>query len=171
MRPMRQLSLRRSLFTLGSFVTVLLTGCYNGSRPQHIGNEAIDFALQDSDHQVALSQFRGQVVVLTFWATWCPPCVEETPSLVSMQARLKDKGVTVVAVSIDEDAGAYHRFLKDYGVNFLTVRDPNRTISAVYGTFGWPETYVIDRKGVLRRKVIGPIDWNAPEVVKFLSTL
>jgi cytochrome c biogenesis protein CcmG/thiol:disulfide interchange protein DsbE len=61
--------------------------------------------------------------------------------------------------------------LKDHGVNFLTVRDPNQKISALYGTFGWPETYIIDRKGVLRRKVVGPVDWNTPEVVQFLSTL
>jgi cytochrome c biogenesis protein CcmG, thiol:disulfide interchange protein DsbE len=170
-RHVMQPALRRSLFSSGLSVIFLLAGCYSGSRPKHIGSVATDFTLQDSDHKVTLSQFRGQVVVLNFWATWCPPCVEETPSLVGMQQRMKEKGVTVVAVSIDEDAGAYHRFLKDHGVNFLTVRDPNQKISALYGTFGWPETYIIDRKGVLRRKLVGPVDWNTPEVVQFLSTL
>ena len=82
--------------------------------------------MQDSDHKVTLSQFRGQVVVLNFWATWCPPCIEETPSLVRMQARLKDKGVVVLAVSIDADDAAYHKFLKDYSVNMVTVRDEAR---------------------------------------------
>jgi thiol-disulfide isomerase/thioredoxin len=83
--------------------------------------------VQDSDHKVTLSQFRGQVVVLNFWATWCPPCIEETPSMVQMQARLKDKGVVVLAVSIDADDAAYHKFLKDYSVNMVTVRDEARS--------------------------------------------
>lgn len=148
-----------------------LIGCYSGSHPARIGSNAPDFTLQDSDRKVTLSQFRGQVVVLNFWATWCPPCIEETPSLVRMQARLKDKGVVVVAVSIDEDDAAYHKFLKDFGVNMVTVRDAARKTSSLYGTFGWPETYVIDRSGVIRRKFIGPVDWTSPEIVDYLSKL
>ena len=148
-----------------------LIGCYSGNRPARIGSNAPDFSLQDSDHKVTLSQFRGQVVVLNFWATWCPPCVEETPSLVQMQARLKDKGVVVLAVSIDADDAAYHKFLKEYGVNMVTVRDEAKKASSLYGTFGWPESYVIDRNGVIRRKFIGPVDWTNPEVTDYLSKL
>ena len=127
--------------------------------------------MQDSDHSVTLSQFRGQVVVLNFWATWCPPCVEETPSLVRMQARLKDKGVVVLGVSIDDDNTAYHKFLKQYNVNMVTVRDEAKKAATLYGTFGWPESYVIDRNGVIRRKFIGPVDWTSPEVTEYLSKL
>jgi len=148
-----------------------LIGCYSGSHPARIGSNAPDFTLQDSDHKVTLSQFRGQVVVLNFWATWCPPCIEETPSLVRMQARLKDKGVVVLAVSIDADDAAYHKFLKDYSVNVVTVRDEAKKASSLYGTFGWPESYVIDRNGVIRRKFIGAVDWNSPEVTDYLSKL
>jgi cytochrome c biogenesis protein CcmG/thiol:disulfide interchange protein DsbE len=143
----------RSLFSFGLFVIVLLTGCYSVNRPRGIGSVAPDFTVQDADREVTLSQFRGQVAVLNFWASWCPPCVEETPSLVSMQQRLRDKGVIVVAVSIDEDEHAYHRFIKDYGVNFLTVRDPDEKSEHLYGTFKIPESYVIDRNGVLRTKI------------------
>jgi cytochrome c biogenesis protein CcmG, thiol:disulfide interchange protein DsbE len=150
---------------------LLLVGCYGGSRPKHIGDTAPDFTLQDSDRKVTLSDYRGQVVVLNIWASWCPPCVEETPALVAMQQRLKDKGVTIVAVSIDEDNDAYHRFLKEHGVNFVTVRDPDRKTANLYGTFGWPETYIIDRKGVIRRKFIGAADWTSPEITEFLSHL
>lgn len=150
---------------------VFLTGCYSSTRPQHIGSPATDFTLQDAERKVTLSQFRGQIVVLNFWATWCPPCVEETPSMVAMQQRMQDKGVTVLAVSIDVDQNAYHRFLKQYGVNFITVRDPERKVSDVYGTFGWPETYIIDQKGIIRRKFIGAVDWTSPEIVQFLSSL
>jgi peroxiredoxin len=127
--------------------------------------------VQDAQTKVSLSQFRGQVVVLNFWATWCPPCVEEMPSLVEMQRRLKAKGVTVVGVSMDVDEKAYQQFLKDHGVNLLTVRDPDQKSSALYGTFKFPETYIIDRNGVMRRKFIGAVDWTAPEVMDFLGKL
>jgi cytochrome c biogenesis protein CcmG, thiol:disulfide interchange protein DsbE len=149
----------------------MLSGCYSGNHPARIGSNAPDFTVQDSDHTVALNQFRGQVVVLNFWATWCPPCIEETPSMVRMQARLKDKGVVVLAVSIDADDDAYHKFLKDYSVNMVTVRDESKKASSLYGTFGWPETFIIDRKGVIRRKFIGAVDWTNPEVTDYLTKL
>jgi cytochrome c biogenesis protein CcmG/thiol:disulfide interchange protein DsbE len=162
---------RSFFFSVSLALLFLLTGCYSSSRPSHIGNVAPDFTVQDSDRKVTLSQFRGNVVVLNFWATWCPPCVEELPSLISMQARMKDKGVIVLAVSIDVDSDYYHRFLKEHSVNLLTVRDPEQKSSGLYGTFGWPESYIIDRKGVVRRKLIGPVDWNSPEITEFLSTI
>ena len=155
-------------------LSVLLLGllsCYSGSRPPRIGSNAPDFTVQDSDRTVALSQFHGQVVVLNFWATWCPPCVEEMPSLVEMQKRVKANGVTVVAVSIDVDEGAYKLFLKQHGVDLLTVRDPKQKVPDLYGTHGWPETFIIDRNGVMRRKFIGAVDWTDPEIVDFLKKL
>jgi len=164
-----------SAVSLATLVTVgllaALIGCYSGGRPTRIGSNAPDFTVQDSDHKVTLSQFRGQVVVLNFWGTFCPPCIEETPSLVQMQKRLKDKGVVVVAVSIDTDDNAYHKFLKDYKINLITVRDGAQKTSSLYGTFGWPETYVIDRNGMIRRKFIGAVDWSSPEITEYLSKL
>ena len=156
------------------FVFIVLMGlsaCYRGSRPPRIGSNAPDFSVRDSEHQVALAQFHGQIVVLNFWATWCAPCVEEVPSLVEMQRRMKAKGVTVLAVSIDVDENAYRQFVRDHNVNLITVRDPDQKVSKLYGTFGWPETYIIDRSGVVRRKFIGPVDWTEPEVTDFLSKL
>ena len=165
--------MRRTLLRALSAIGLLsiLIGCYSGGHPARIGSNAPDFTLQDSDHKVTLSQFHGQVVVLNFWATWCPPCVEETPSLVQMQARFKNKGVVVLAVSIDADDSEYHKFLKDYSVNMVTVRDEAQKAARLYGTFGWPESYVIDRNGVIRRKFIGPVDWTSPEVTDYLSKL
>ncbi len=148
-----------------------LIGCYSGGRPPRIGANAPDFTVQDSDHKVTLSQFRGQVVVLNFWATWCPPCVEETPSLVQMQSHFKDKGVVVLAVSIDADDGAYHKFLKDYNVNMVTVRDEAQKAARLYGTSGWPETFIIDRNGTILRKFIGPVDWSSPDITDYLRKL
>lgn len=150
-----------------SALLIALSACYSGTRPARIGSVAPDFTVE----HVTLSEYRGQIVVLNFWATWCPPCVEEMPSLVEMQRRMKDKGVMVLAVSIDVDENAYHKFVKDHGVNLLTARDPQQTTPNLYGTHGWPETYIIDRTGVVRRKFIGAVDWTDPEVTAFLGKL
>jgi cytochrome c biogenesis protein CcmG/thiol:disulfide interchange protein DsbE len=151
--------------------SMLCCGCYSGSRPPHVGSPAKEFTVTDSDHSVGLNQYRGQVVLVNFWATWCPPCVEELPSLMTLQERMKDRGIVVVGVSIDVDGDAYHRFLKLHNINFVTVRDPEQKVASMYGTSGWPETYIIDRQGVLRRKFVGPVDWNAPDVIAFLSRM
>jgi len=148
-----------------------LVGCYTGSRPPRVDSQAKDFTVRDSDRTVALSQFRGQVLGLNFWATWCAPCEAELPSMIDMQQRLKTRGVTVLGVSIDVDGDAYHQFLRKRNVNFLTVRDPEQKVAELYGTSGWPETYVIDRQGVLRRKLVGPVNWDSLEVLQFLSKL
>ena len=163
--------MRRTHLPILLFCLVLLSGCYGGTRPPRIGKAAPDFVVQDAERRVTLSQFKGQVVVLNFWASWCPPCVAETPSLVRMQQKLKDKGVIVVAISADEDDGAYHRFINKYGMDFVTVRDPSAKIQHMYGTIQIPETYIIDRDGVLRRKFANAFDWSTPEVTDFLSKL
>jgi cytochrome c biogenesis protein CcmG/thiol:disulfide interchange protein DsbE len=111
------------------------------------------------------------VVVLNFWATWCPPCVDEMPSLVQMQQRMSARGVSVLAVSVDVDESAYHKFLKDHKIDLLTVRDPDQKSNNLYGTIKFPESYIIDRKGVVRRKFFGAVDWTQPEIVDFLSKL
>lgn len=160
-----------ALLSVGFACLAILSACYSGSRPPRIGSNAPDFTVQDAERTVKLSDFRGQVVVLNFWATWCPPCVEEMPSLVEMQRRMKTKGVTVVAVSMDVDQNAYRQFLKDHNVNLLTVRDPGQKSNNLYGTFKFPETYVIDRNGVMRRKFIGAVDWTEPEITDFLGKL
>jgi peroxiredoxin len=163
--------MRRASLLLPGLLSLILSGCYGGSRPPRIGSQAPDFTVQDSERKVTLSELRGKVVVLNFWASWCQPCIDETPSLVEMQHKMQDKGVTVLAVSIDDDDDAYHRFLNHYRVDLLTVRDAHKASNAMYGTFKFPETYVIDRNGVMRRKFIGAVDWSSPEVVEFLTKL
>jgi peroxiredoxin len=151
--------------------SLIFTGCDRGTHPDLIGKSAPDFTVSDSDRSIQLKQLEGsQIIVLNFWATWCPPCVDEIPSLGAMQAQLQAR-VKVLAVSIDEDPEAYHRFLQEYGVHFLTVRDPSQHASSLYGTRGWPETYVIDRRGVVRRKFIGPVNWTEPDIVQYLNSL
>ncbi len=149
---------------------VLVAGCNRGSHPTLVGNPAPDFTVQDADRKVTLHDLRGKVVVLNFWATWCPPCVEEMPSLVRMQSNLKDR-VVVLAVSVDDDERSYRTFLRKNNVDLLTVRDPQQKSNELYGTFKFPETYIIDRQGVVQRKFIGPVDWTRPDVVEYLNKL
>lgn len=150
---------------------LLLSSCNRGSHPPRVGSAANEFTVKDSDRTVSLNQFRGQVVVLNFWASWCAPCVAELPSMMEMQDRLRNRGVTVLGVSIDVDGDAYHRFIQQKNVNFLTVRDPDQKVAGMYGTSVWPESYIIDRQGVMRRKVVGPTNWDSPEILEFLSKL
>lgn len=93
------------------------------------------------------------------------------PSLVEMQQRMKLKGVTVLAVSVDVDESNYRRFLQEHNVDLLAVRDAGQKSNALYGTFKFPETYVIDRNGVVRRKFIGAVDWTEPDVIEYLGKL
>lgn len=162
--------MHRSLILVLLLVAVL-AGCYSGSRPPRIGAAAPDFSVQDSTRTVTLHDLRGKVVVLNFWATWCPPCIEEMPSMVEMQQKLRDRGVVVLAVSVDVDQKAYARFIQDHKVNLLTARDPDQKSNLLYGTSQFPESYVIDRQGVIRRKFIGAVDWTAPEIVNYLSNM
>jgi peroxiredoxin len=141
-----------------------------GPRPAFIGEAAPDFTLNDGTTAVSLSAYRGKVVVLNFWATWCPPCVDEMPSLAAMQRRLKDR-VVVVAVSVDVDEDVYKKFLRDYNIDFLTVRDPEQSSARLYRPTGFPETFIIDERGVVRRKFIGPVVWTSPEVMSYLEKL
>src|SRR5262245_1107420 len=135
-----------------------------------IGSMAPDFTVQDSDRTVTLREFRGKLVVLNFWATFCKPCVDEMPSLVQLQKNM-GPDVTVVAVSQDPDESNYRRFLQTYHIDFLTVRDPKARTSALYGTTGIPETFIIDRSGVIRRIMIGPQDWSSQEMIEYLKKL
>jgi cytochrome c biogenesis protein CcmG/thiol:disulfide interchange protein DsbE len=155
------------------------TGCYSRSKPSSIGTVAPDFTIKDADRSVTLSQLRGKIVVLNFWATWCPPCVDEMPSLELLQKKFKGTGVTVLAVSVDDDADDYHNFLKRHDIDLLTVRESGKKtdtgviapVSSQYGTFKVPETYIIDRNGMIRRKFIGEVNWGQPEIVEYLSRL
>lgn len=158
-------------FTLSAalFCLLVLLGCNTGSHPPRIGSAAPDFTITDSQHTISLQQLRGKPVVLNFWASWCPPCIEETPSLVQLQSKIGSQ-VTILAISEDDDKKAYEQFVRDHHVDFMTVRDNKRT-NEVYGTFKFPETFIIDRNGKIVRKFIGATDWTSPDIVDYLKKL
>jgi thiol-disulfide isomerase/thioredoxin len=160
---------KRVLFFAFAALMLASVACKN-DKPAQIGTQAPDFTVSDGQKTVSLSQFRGKPVVLNFWATWCPPCVEEVPSIVAMQKEMGDK-IVVLAVSIDVDNDAYTQFTAKRMPGVLTVRDGDQKVSSLYGTYGWPETYIIDPNGVIRRKLIGAQDWTSPEMIDYLSKL
>ena len=125
--------------------------------------------MTDGQQTVDLSKLRGKIVVLNLWATWCAPCVEELPSLLALQRKMPE--LAVVAVSTDQDDLVYHRFLLQHHVNLLTVRDADQRVNALYGTVQIPETYIIDRNGMMRRKFIGAQDWTNSEITEYLGKL
>ena len=151
-------------------IFLALTACDRGSHPELVGRAAPDFTVVDSQRTVSLHDYKGKVVVLNFWASWCTPCIEELPSLIQMQHDLRDR-VTVLAVATDQDPNAYARFIRDHNVDLITVNDQAQKSNAEYGTWGWPETYIIDRKGIVRRKFIGPVEWTNPAIVSYLEKL
>lgn len=118
---------------------------------------------------VHLASYRGHVVLLNFWATWCMPCVVEMPSLLTLHHEQPD--LVILAVSVDDDPAAYSSFLVRHRIDLITVRDPSESAAKLFHTDMWPETYVIDRKGFIRRKFVGPQDWTNPEIVGYLKSL
>jgi cytochrome c biogenesis protein CcmG, thiol:disulfide interchange protein DsbE len=150
-------------------VVAAMLACNTGSHPPRIGNAAPNFIITDAQHTVSLEQFRGKPVLLNFWATWCAPCLEEMPSLLQLHKELGDK-IAILAVSEDADDAAYRQFIRDHGIDLLTVRETSHE-NEVYGTFKYPETYVIDRNGKIVRKFIGAADWTSADIVDYLKKL
>jgi cytochrome c biogenesis protein CcmG, thiol:disulfide interchange protein DsbE len=145
-------------------------GCNDQPKLRLIGSQAPDFTVQDAERTVALHDYRGKIVILNLWATWCPPCIAEIPDLELLQKRMGDK-VTIVAVSYDDTDNAYEQFVREHKLGFLTVHDRERKLKDLYQPTGPPETYVIDRSGNILRKFIGPQQWAGPEIVDYLQKL
>ena len=133
-----------------------------------VGDDAPEFELAGG---VRLADYRGKLVLLNFWATWCPPCVAEVPSLNALYKQFREDGLVVLAVSVDTEEEAYRRFLDRFGVTFPTVLDPERRVSSRYGTMKYPESYLIDRQGTVIQKYVGPEDWERPEIVNYIRSL
>jgi cytochrome c biogenesis protein CcmG, thiol:disulfide interchange protein DsbE len=159
----------QSLLAILLMPLALVSACNRGARPGITGQVAPDFNVSDGTSTIHLANYRGQVVLLNFWASWCVPCVEELPGLLELHRERPD--LAILAVSIDTDQDAYARFIERRHVNFVTVRDPDQTAAKLYHTEGWPETYIIDRQGVIRRKLVGDPDWSNPEIREYLKSL
>jgi peroxiredoxin len=153
---------------------VLLYGLYRTFRQNVIeaGDRAPEFSiLADNGRAVSRSDFGGRLLVLNFWATWCPPCVSEMPALSEFQKSFAAAGVVVLGISVDRNERAYRSLLAKQKVAFLTARDPEARVSASFGTFKYPETYLIDRDGKVVQKIIGAADWTDAAMVSQIKAL
>ena len=131
-----------------------------------VGQSGPDFSITtESGKKITRSNFGGKLLVLNFWATWCPPCVEEMPSLNEFASQMKSEGVVVLGVSIDKNEKAYKTFVQRAGLSFETALDKEANIATDYGTFKWPETYIIDPSGKVVDKMIGPKTWTDPQMI------
>jgi len=138
-----------------------------------VGRPAPDLTASEMDGRtVRLADYRGKVVVLNIWATWCPPCVDEMPSLDKLYREFKDQNFALLAVSIDSDGiAAVAPFMTKHGLTFPALIDSQAAIQTAYEITGVPETFIIDKNGILVRKVIGPLDWTAPEILDYIRNL
>jgi len=137
-----------------------------------VGDTAPSFSIvTDQGRRITPTDFGGRLLVLNFWATWCAPCVEEVPSLGEFQKRMAGSGVVVVGVSVDKNPRLYRQFLQRFKPAFQTARDPDESIPNGYGTYKYPETYIIDRNGKVVEKVISARDWMDPDYIRSIESL
>jgi peroxiredoxin len=134
---------------------------------------AADFAVPDLAGQATrLSGYRGKVVLLNLWTTWCPPCREEMPSMERLYQKLKDRGFVLLAVSQDEGGKALvEPFVQQLKLTFPVLVDPEHQVGERYGVWGYPESFLIDREGRVVERVIGPRDWASPAQVEAIERL
>jgi peroxiredoxin len=131
------------------------TGCVKEERKANLGTPAPDFALTDLDgEKVNLSDYKGRVVLIDFWATWCPPCRDSIPFLENLYLKYKDNGFVVIGISFDENIEMVKRFKERYNMTYPILMG-EEWIKNDYGVTGVPETFIIGRDGILKSKHIG----------------
>jgi thiol-disulfide isomerase/thioredoxin len=149
---------RRSVAALLAATLFVATGGCNTEGPPKTGDLAPEFVLESASGAVRkLSNYRGKVVLVNLWATWCPPCIAEFPLLEKLADEYKDKGLVVLAVAGDENPRDVHDFLARSPAQFEVLLDPEGVIGTRYGITGYPETFFVDRQGRLQDKIIGPL--------------
>jgi len=119
----------------------------------------------------SLSSFKGNVVILNFWATWCPPCRAEMPSMEILYKRYREMGLEILAVDIGENIDTVNQFIQRYNYSFPVLLDTKSQISAIYGIEAIPTTFIIDREGKITGRVVGSIQWDTPQVFEAIEKL
>lgn len=136
------------------------------------GRTAPDFTLKSLDgDSVSLSQFRGKVVFLNFWASWCPPCRAEMPAMNRLNEVFSDRDFVMLAVNTEQDKGAVEDFLSRHPHDFTVLLDPRGTVQNLYQVFRFPETFLIDKEGRIVERFIGARDWSGVEFLKRIEQL
>lgn len=137
------------------------------------GQAAPDFTLSDSSGKsVTLSDLRGKVVLVNFWATWCPPCRQEMPSMEELYRKVKGSGVELLAINVEENGKqAVEAFIEHNPHSFPILLDPEGRAQQLYNVNKFPETFVVDKNGIVAEHVIGAINWMQPNIVEYLLSL
>ena len=137
------------------------------------GETAPNFTVSDlNGNKVSLADYKGKVVLLNIWATWCPPCVEEMPSMEKLHREMKDERFAILAVSIDTSgAEVVELFMEKYKLSFTALADPKGVVRKLYQTTGVPESFIIDKDGTIAQRILGPRDWAGPVIIKYLKDL
>ena len=154
-------------------VAYVLFGQKHEYTPVVVGGDAIEFSLPDlKGDMTSFSEYRGKVVFLNFWATWCKPCEEEMPSMQHLYETLQKRDFVMVAISVDkEDTDVIQEFVDEYGLTFEVLHDRKGRIKEAYKTTGVPETYIIDQNGVIAEKVMGARKWENAYAIKTILDL
>jgi len=134
------------------------------------GSKRIAFTLPDLQGELR-SLPEGSVVLLNFWATWCPPCRKEIPSMAQLHSQLAPKGLKIVAVSVDQRLDDLKNFVTEYNMPFQVLHDADSMVSQTYGVFRYPESFLIDRDGMIRQHYIGAVDWMSKPVRGLIESL
>jgi cytochrome c biogenesis protein CcmG/thiol:disulfide interchange protein DsbE len=155
---------------MGAFCFALYTSLHE--TVVNAGDKAPNFSITaDGGKTITAREYGGKLLLLNFWATWCPPCVEEVPGLNELARQLGPKGLVILGVSQDKDENAYKQFLSRYQVAFLTARQPSEEIQLSYGTIQIPESYLIDRNGKVVEKFISSQPWASPQMIQHVQSL
>ena len=161
------------LFSLLVFI-FFIAGCENLAglnkvKRMEIGKAAPDFALQDASGKTwKLSDLKGKVVFVNFWATWCKPCRDELPSMEKLNKTMAGQPFQMLSIVFNDDLQLAESFARRLGATFPVLANPDPELTEAYMITGVPETFVIDAGGILRHKFIGPYDWDTPEMKKLV---
>jgi peroxiredoxin len=132
---------------------------------------AFELELLGGDGSLALSDLRGRVVLVNFWATWCESCEEEMPAMERLYRMLRAEGFELLAISVDSDAGEVAEFRDRLQLSFPIPLDPDKEVATAYQIFRFPESLLIGRDGLVAEKFVGPKDWDAPPYVARIRRL
>ncbi len=148
---------------------LLIFSCAKKSKE---GGGAPDFTLTSVDgKEYSLSDLTGKVVFVNFWATWCPPCREEIPSMVRLYNKMQGKDFQILAISVDQDIHAVKKFIKKYNITFPVLLDKEKRVYNLYNATGVPETHLINKSGIVQSSVIGSFNWSTPDVINTVNRL
>jgi len=147
---------------------------FEGTKIQVVseGLDPIDFTLPLLDGtKITLSQFKGKVVFLNFWATWCGPCRSEMPSMEAVYQKLKSRGFEILAVNLGESKDKVSAFMNENKLNFPAVLDERQITGSQYNVRAIPTTYIIDRRGLIVARLVGSINWNTPKIIAAIEAV